>query len=170
MPIYNLIACIDRNRAIGLNGDQLVYIKEDLKRFKELTMGHTIVMGRRTNEVIPNRRLPGRRNVVISKSLAENGELRGVEGVEVLTGIPEMVEALKDESEVFIIGGEMLYRSTMHLASRLHLTLIDAAFPEADAFFPSFDDWREVWSSDCRTDPKYGLSYRYVTMERKVSR
>ena len=169
MPIYNLIACIDRNRAIGLNGDQLVYIKEDLKRFKELTMGHTIVMGRRTNEVIPNRRLPGRRNVVISKSLVESEELRGVDGVEVLSGIPEMVEALSDESEVFIIGGEMLYRSTMHLASRLHLTLIDTAFPAADAFFPSFDDWREVWSSDFRTDPKSGLSYRYVTMEREVS-
>ncbi len=170
MPIFNLIACIDRNRAIGLNGDQLVYIREDLKRFKELTMGHTIVMGRRTNEVIPNRRLPGRRNVVISKSLAESGELAGLEGVEALNGIPEMVEALKDESDVFVIGGEMLYRSTMPLASRIHLTLIDTAFPEADAFFPPFDEWHEVWTSDVRTDPKSGLSYRYVTMERNPAK
>ncbi len=169
MPIYNLIACIDRNRAIGLNGDQLVYIKEDLKRFKELTMGHTIVMGRRTNEVIPNRRLAGRRNVVISKSMGESGVLSGVDDVLVLPGIPEMVEALKDETEVFVIGGEMLYRATMPLASRLHLTLIDASFPQADAYFPSFDGWREVWSSDSRTDPKSGLSYRYVTMERASS-
>lgn len=157
----SLIAAVDRNNAIGLGGDQLVYISQDLKHFKETTMGRPVIMGRRTNEALPKRRLPGRRNIVLTRD-----ENFAVEGVERAASVSEAMRMVADEPEVFVIGGAQIYEAFMPVADRLYLTLIDHAFPAADTFFPSFAGWREESSSEVFTDHKSGLSFRFVTLVR----
>lgn len=161
MPIINVIAAVDRNRAIGFQGDQLAYISQDLQRFKELTLEKTVIMGRRTNEALPKRKLPRRRNIVLTR-----GASFSVDGVEVASSVDEVLRMIEGESEVFVIGGAQVYEAFLPLASRLYLTIIDFNFPSADAFFPPFDGWRSVSKSDVLTDPKSGLNFHYETFER----
>lgn len=161
MPIINLIAAIDRNRAIGYHGDQLVYISQDLQHFKALTLGKTVIMGRRTNEALPKRKLPGRCNVVLTRDSSFS-----VEGVDVATSLAEALQMVEAESEVFVIGGAQAYEAFLPHASRLFLTVIDCAFPHADTFFPPFSQWHSVAKSEVFTDPKSGLHFWYETFEK----
>lgn len=162
----SLIAAVDLNNAIGLHGDQLVYISQDLKHFKETTMGCPVIMGSRTNRALPKRRLPGRRNIVLTRSAVFAASVSEVEGVEVVRSVDEAIAKVEGESHVFVIGGEQIYRAFMPVADELVLTIIETRFPEADAYFPSFDGWRVVSSSETFTDPKSGLLFRYVTLAR----
>lgn len=163
----SLIAAIDLNRAIGLRGDQLVYISQDLKHFKETTMGCPVIMGRRTNIALPKRRLPGRRNIVLSRSADFAAEATAVEGVEVARSVDEALRMVEGETRVFVIGGEQVYRAFMPVADELVLTIIDSRFPEADAYFPPLDGWETVSRSDIFTDPKTGLSFHYENLRRQ---
>lgn len=162
----SLIAAVDLNNAIGLHGDQLVYISQDLKHFKETTMGCPVIMGNRTNRALPKRRLPGRRNIVLTRSADFAASVADVEGVEVASSVEEALAKVEGESRVFVIGGEQIYRAFMPVADELVLTIIDTRFPEADAYFPSFGGWRTASSSEIFTDPKSGLRFRYVTLSR----
>lgn len=130
--MISLIVAIDRKGGIGRNGDLLFHISADLKRFKALTMGNTIVMGRRTFESLPKGALPGRQNVVITRS-----DSFSAPGADVVHSVEEALEVAR--KDVFIIGGAEIYRQMMPLADRLCLTVIDAEVFDADTFFPAID-------------------------------
>ncbi len=153
-----LVAAIDRNLAIGFQGDQLVYISDDLRHFKALTQGKTVIMGRRTNQALPHGHLPNRRNIVLTRDTSF-----ALPQVEVAHSVPEALQLTDSDPEVCIIGGEQIYCAFMPYASLLKLTLIDHAFPQADTFFPPLNGWHQVETSETFTDPKSSLNFRFVT-------
>jgi len=133
--MIHIIVAIDRKGAIGKNGDLLFHLREDLRRFKTITMGNTLVMGRRTFESLPGGALPGRRNIVITRS--DDFSAPGVETAK----SPEEALALAaaGPGETFVIGGGQIYAATLPLANVLDLTVIDREDPEADTRFPTID-------------------------------
>ena len=134
----NVIVAVDRNWAIGKDGDQLVYIPADLKHFKAVTMGSPVIMGRKTHESI-GRPLPGRLNIVVSRNPAV--QFAGCETVDSLTAA--VIRASQDNpAKIFILGGGQIYAQALHLCSSAWVTEIDA-FCEGDAFFPELDP--NVW-------------------------
>ena len=130
--MFSLIACVGKNRELGKKGDLVFHLKEDMKFFKETTMGHKVVMGRKTWESLPAK-LPGRENIVVSS--------RDVEGVDkVVHDISEFIEANKDtKEEIFVIGGGRIYAEFLPYAEKIYLTEVDVSDTEADTFFPEFD-------------------------------
>lgn len=156
--MISLIVAIDKRNAIGLNGDQLAYISNDLKHFKAVTQHHTIVMGRKTSNALPKGVLPNRRNIVLTRDKQWH-----CEGAEIAHDINQVLEMIRDDDEVFIIGGGELYNSFMPYAQRLYITHIDHTFPDADTFFPTIDTqrWCEVAdkTSEMFNDEKTGLNY-----------
>lgn len=128
-----IIVAMARNGVIGAGNKLPWHLPGDLKRFRKLTMGHTVVMGRRTFESLPNGPLPGRRNVVLSRS-----ERKFPEGVVVLSGLDEVLK-MANESKLFIIGGGDIYRQFLPFACCLELTLLDHDF-EGDTRFPKIND------------------------------
>jgi len=152
-----------RGRVIGKNGQLPWHLSADLKRFKTLTMGHPIVMGRKTHDSI-GRALPGRHNIVVSRD-----ENLIVNGADCVTSLPAALDLAADAEQVFVVGGEQIYRLALALADRIELTEIDTSV-EGDAWFPEID--RDKWDEQQRethSDPASGLRYDYVTLER-VSR
>lgn len=139
-----LIVAHARNLTIGVDGKLPWHYSEDLKRFKSLTMGHPIVMGRKTYESI-GKPLPGRRNVVISRN-------HSFPGTEVFTSLEEAFQTLKNEELIFIIGGASLYQQSLNFADRLYVTLIDADV-EGDTYFPEYRHLiGKVWKETGRED------------------
>ena len=159
--MLSIIACISQtNRAIGYQNRLLFHIKSDLTRFRELTTGHTIIMGRKTYESLPNGALPHRRNIVVSRSLKE------MEGCEVYPNLEAALKAAESPKEIFIIGGESIYRQSLHVARKLYLTVVDDAPQQADAFFPEInpDEW-ELIEKEMRNEN--GLSFSFLTYLKK---
>lgn len=134
MSELHIIAAIDRNRAIGLGGDMVYHLSADLKRFKALTLGYPVVMGRRTFESLPKGALPGRRNIVITRNAAYSAP-----NIETASSLESALALCSDAEKTFIIGGGEIYSQALPLADVLDLTEIDDAAPEADTFFPPFD-------------------------------
>ena len=124
-----MIAALDRNRVIGRDGKLPWHISEDLKRFKRLTKGHVVLMGRKTYESL-GKPLPDRRNVVVSS--------RAIPDVESYRSLAEALRALKDENTVFIIGGGEVFRQALPIVDGLHLTIVDGEH-EGDTFFPEYE-------------------------------
>lgn len=141
-PRVSLIAAVSSNGVIGNEGRLPWHLPEDLKRFKTLTLGHTIVMGRKTWQSI-GRLLPGRRNVIVSR----DPDLR-IDGAEVVPSVAAAIAIAAGDAEVFVIGGGEIYRATIELADRLHLTEVALDVP-GDAFFPAID--RDQWNESART-------------------
>ena len=140
-----IIAALSENHVIGVNNTLPWSIPEDLKRFKEITTGHTVIMGRKTFESI-GMALPNRHNIVLSNTLQSNQ-------VKVAGNMEEAFNAvLENEDEVFIIGGERVYRDTIDMADQMYLTVVDGEY-KGDAHFPNFDeeDWN-VTSAEIHTD------------------
>ena len=170
--MLSIIACISRtNRAIGYQNRLLYHIKSDLTRFRELTTGHAIIMGRKTYESLPNGALPHRRNIVVSRSMKE------MEGCEVYPNLDAALKAAEGKTEeTFIIGGESIYRQSLHVARKLYLTVVDdttvndAAInttpQQADAFFPEInpEEW-ELIEKEMRNEN--GLSFSFLTYFKK---
>jgi dihydrofolate reductase len=144
-----LIAAIARNRGIGKDGALPWHLPEDLKRFKTLTMGHTILMGRRTHESI-GRALPGRRNVVLTRT--------PIPGIETYPTIEEALEALAGEERVFVIGGGTLYAALLSRADELYLTLVDREV-DADTFFPPYAELLETHFREVFRQEHAGYTY-----------
>ncbi len=161
-PISIIVAIAD-NLAIGKDNSLLWHIPEDLKRFKKLTTGHTIVMGKRTFESLPLRPLPNRRSVVITDVPDEE-----IPGCTMAYSIDDAIEKMDAERENFIIGGGMVYKQFMPLADRLYLTFVHKNF-DADTFFPAIDfsEWKEVSREDITAAETLGFDYSYVIYERK---
>ncbi len=159
--MLSIIACISQtNRAIGYQNRLLYHIKSDLTRFRELTTGHAIIMGRKTYESLPNGALPHRRNIVVSNSMKE------MEGCEVYPNLEAALKAAESPQEIFIIGGESIYRQSLHVARKLYLTVVDDAPQQADAFFPEINpkEWKLI-EKEMRNEN--GLSFSFLTYLKK---
>lgn len=156
----SLIAAIGKNYELGKNNNLIWYIKGDLKFFKETTMGHPIVMGRKTFESLP-KVLPGRKNIVISKSDILNKE------IEKYKSIKEFLENYQNyKDEIFIIGGASIYSSFIDLANKLYLTEINKEDSSAQVYFPKFNknEWtREILNNNVEND----IEYSHVLYKRK---
>lgn len=152
-----MVVAIGDNGAIGKDGKVPWRIPEDLKHFKSVTMGHAIIMGRKTWDEV-GRPLPGRRNIVISRQPG-----LALEGAEVFTTLDLAIEAARTtDTEPHVIGGSTIYEAAMPLATRIHLTEVHRNV-EADTFFPPFDRsaWREVERRPAETE-----GVEFVTLER----
>jgi dihydrofolate reductase len=163
--MINIIVAIARHSAIGRCGDLLFHISEDLRRFKRITMGHPIVMGRNTFESFPKGPLPGRLNVVASRN-----EQYCPEGATVVPSLAAAIDtALAADQEIFIIGGGQIYASAIAVADRLLVTEIDAEVADADTFFPAIDP--NLWEIDEQTpwshDERSGVNYRFICFIKK---
>lgn len=158
--MLTIIANVAKNGALGFQGHLLYPMREDLKRFRELTWGHPILMGRRTFESLPNGALPCRRNLVLSHQALP------APNIEVYDNLGDALAACTDE-EVFVIGGAEVYRQTLPLAHRLLLTEVDAVPREADVYFPGLEGWQRVAGTEWLTDELTGLRYRFSTYVRR---
>ena len=157
----HLIVAVDKNWAIGKDGDQLIYIPEDLKHFKALTTGHPVILGRKTMATFPGGRpLKGRRNLILSRDPAF-----APEGGEVYPDLEQLLAAAPADS--FAVGGASVYAALLPYCDTAHITRIDAVFP-ADKFFPNLDA-DPAWQIQDVSDPMEhdGLSFRYYTYIRK---
>ncbi|WP_019539251.1 dihydrofolate reductase [Proteiniphilum acetatigenes] len=159
-PHIAIIVALDEQNGIGRNGGLLCYLPADLKHFKELTTGHSIIMGRKTYESLPKGALPNRTNIVITSDKAEN-----YPGCIVVRSVDEALAYCKNEDTVFIIGGGELYRSSLHLADKLYLTRIHHTFDDADTFFPEIDpdEWELIHTEKYKTDEKHKYNYSFLT-------
>jgi dihydrofolate reductase len=154
-----ICAVADGNRGIGLNNKLLFWIPEDLKRFKEITTGHVVVMGQNTFKSI-GKPLPKRTNIVVTKDMNFKSN-----GVIVAYSMEEALEKAMDneKDEIFFIGGGSIYLQAMEFADKLYLTLVEGS-PEADSFFPDYKDFKKVIFEQSREYE--GLKYRFVELEK----
>jgi len=159
----SIIVAITDDFAIGKDNDLLLHIPGDLQHFKKITKGHTVVMGDRTLLSLPNGPLPHRRNIVMT--LDQNFK---AEGCEIAHSIEEVQSLVKDEEEVFIIGGGTIYRLFYPLADKLYLTVAHTTV-EADTYFPSinYEEWKEVSREDIPAGEKATFAYSFVNYVRK---
>jgi len=160
MTCISIIVAVARNHVIGVNNTLPWHLPEDLKRFRALTMGHHIIMGRKTYESL-GRLLPGRTTVIVSRS-----KDYAVPGALVADSLEKALSLCGDDPEVFVIGGAQLYRDGLRVANRIYLTEIDAEYP-GDAHFPEIEHlaWQEIAREAHRGDN--GLAFSYVTLERR---
>lgn len=161
--ILSLIVAMDRNRGIGLQNRLPWHLPADLRHFKTVTNGHTVIMGRKTYESI-GKALPNRRNVVVSRSADYKAE-----GCEVLNNLQDAIVVCKDEAEVFVIGGSEIYGQALALANKLYITRVDTV-TEADAFFPPFHEteWELIHLEEHQADPKNQFDYSFCIYQRKA--
>src|SRR5687768_15459914 len=155
----SLIVAMARNRVIGADGKIPWHLPNELKLFKSLTMGHHIVMGRKTYESI-GRLLPGRTTVIVTKQRDY-----AVPGAIVAHSVKEALAACANDDECFVIGGAELFRETLPIADRLYLTVVDAE-PAGDTFMPDFElsAWKETSSQTFAADEKHAHPYRFTIL------
>lgn len=161
--MLSIIVAKAKNNVIGKNNELIWKLPEDLKRFKELTTGHTIIMGRKTFESI-GRVLPNRKHIIFS----QNPDFKVQdENVEVVHSMLQIQEYIESKEENFVIGGAMIYNLLMPHVSKMYVTQIDKEF-EGDAFFPRIDEnvWKVVERKPGKKDENNNLDYEYVTYER----
>lgn len=156
----NIIAAIGKNNELGKNNDLIWKFKEDMKFFKETTMSHHVVMGRRTFESLPSI-LPGRENIVISTNNINNDKIK------LYKSIKEFLVSYKDyDRDVFIIGGASIYKEFIDIASTLYLTEIDDIEKDADVYFPIFN--KEEFNKEIINElEENNIKYRHVLYKRK---
>jgi dihydrofolate reductase len=155
----SIIVAMSKNRVIGRDGKIPWHLSEDLKRFKQITMGHTIIMGRKTFESI-GKTLPGRKNIVITRN-----PRFAPHGVTIAHSLNDAIREAGDDSEIFVIGGAEIFKEALPRASKLYLTLIERGF-DGDAFFRDFDltkDYEILEDSGLLESAKDSLPYRFVT-------
>ena len=163
----SIIAAVARNRAIGLKNKLIYWLPNDLKRFKQLTTGHTIIMGRNTFESLPKGALPNRRNVVLSRSAFAEGctaEDRAAQypGCDVYPTLDAALDSCRDDEDIYIIGGARVYQQAIGLADRLCLTEVDDTPAEADTFFPDYSVWKVAYREAHPQDGRHAFSYAFV--------
>lgn len=161
-PRITIIVAYAKNRVIGRGGNIPWRLVGDLKRFRQLTMGHNIIMGRKTWESI-GRLLPGRKHIIVSRKPGYE-----VAGAKVVDSVEAAVAAARDDSEIFVIGGGEIYARALPLADRILATEIEAKF-DGDTYFPELEkgNWRET-ARQSGEDSERGLRYFFVTLERRA--
>ena len=152
----SIIAAVARNGAIGKDNKLIYRLPDDMKRFKALTTGHTVIMGRKTFESLPKGALPNRRNIVLSRTR------HAFEGCDCYSSLDEALSHCGKDEDIYIIGGADVYAQAIDLADRLCLTEI-ADVPEgADAFFPSVAGWRETNHEEHAADDRHAYPFAFV--------
>ena len=156
--MFSLIAAVGKNRELGKNGGLVFHIPEDMRYFKDTTMGHKVVMGRKTWESLPGK-LPGRENMV-----ASSGEVEGADVV-----VKDLEEFLRENAltseEIFVIGGGQVYKAALPYAQNLYLTEVDAEVADADTWFPEFDK-TEYTREVIKEGKKNDINFRFVRYEK----
>ena len=190
--MITIIAAVAKNRAIGYKNKLIYWLPNDLKRFKALTTGHTIIMGRNTFLSLPKGALPNRRNIVLSMTMwkEERGKRKentpaaesASEGnlippstfhlpqknIDVYPSLEDALAHCAPDEDIYIIGGASVYRQALPLADRLCLTEIDDIPAEADTFFPPYEDnWQESFREDHPVDDRHAYPYSFVDYTRK---
>lgn len=162
--MIHIIVATDKNMAIGYQNKLLFWLPNDLKRFKELTTGNTIIMGRNTFLSLPKGALPNRRNIVLSTRKDAS-----FPGAETYASLEEAIKACKEDEKIYIIGGASVYKQALPLADVLCITEIDAEAPEADTYFPTIDPtiWKENSRESHPTDEKHNYPYAFVEYIRR---
>ncbi|HNW75513.1 MAG TPA: dihydrofolate reductase [Bacteroidales bacterium] len=160
--MISIIVAIAKNNAIGKNNQLLWHIPDDLIRFKKITSGHPVIMGKKTWESLPKRPLPNRRNIVISDIPGDR-----IDGAEVAGSIPEAVALCNPDEETFVMGGASIYRQFLPVCDRLYLTVVHQEF-QGDVFFPELNplEWDLVSSTEGPPDPRVGFKYTYLVYDR----
>lgn len=160
----SIICALTEGRAIGLQGGLLYHLPADLKHFKNLTIGHTVIMGRKTFESLPKGALPNRRNVVITRQTDYSAP-----DIEVLHSLEDALASCERDDEVFIIGGESVYAAALPKADQLCLTIIHAEPAKADTFFPPFSlaDWQLESEEHHEPDEKNRQPFTFANYCRK---
>ena len=156
--MLSIIVAIAENYAIGKKGDLLCHLPADLKHFKDITSGKTVLMGERTFYSLPKHPLPNRRNIVLTDIAGKQ-----FDGAEVAYSIDELKAKVAQEEEAFVIGGGMVYRQMMPLADKLYITHIHHSWPDADTFFPEIktDEWKQVSAKRYEADEKNPFAYTF---------
>lgn len=159
-----IIAAIAQNNAIGYKNKLIYWLPDDLKRFKKLTTGHTIIMGRKTFESFPKGALPNRRNVVLTHQ-------KGLSfpGAEIFSSLQDALNSCREDEDVYIIGGASVYKEALPYVHRLCLTEVENTPAEADAYFPEVDkdEWKETSREEHPTDEKHSFRFAFADYERK---
>lgn len=156
--MISIIVAIDNNGAIGRCNDIPWHLSDDLKRFKAITMGHTVIMGRNTWDSLPFKPLKGRRNIVVSSTMP------ATEGCEVVRNIEEAINIVAKEEQAFVMGGARIYEQTIDKADQLIVTHVKLTVEDADRFFPAMgEEWKATEKSEVMHDEKSDLSYQYIT-------
>ena len=156
----NIIAAVAKNRAIGFENKLIYWLPNDLKRFKALTTGHTIIMGRNTYLSLPKGALPNRRNVVLSSTISE------LPGCDVYPTLDAALKSCRPDEDIYIIGGARVYEQAISMADRLCLTEVDDTPAQADAFFPDYSDWQGVNKEAHPKDERHAFEYAFTDYER----
>ncbi len=166
---FSAIVATDTNGAIGRNGQLIHPISEDLKHFKEITSGHTVVLGRKTLDTFPGKRpLKNRRNLILTHNANFSAE-----GAEIFHSMDEVIKACQDDGEVFIIGGASVYEQFEPMLERIYLTRMFTEFQDADTFFQvdgvttktESKNWKQIDASEIFIDPT-GLEYQFLVFEK----
>ncbi|MBN1132849.1 MAG: dihydrofolate reductase [Bacteroidales bacterium] len=160
----SIIVAIAENNAIGKDNRLLWHLSEDLKRFKRITSGHSLIMGRNTYLSLPGGALPNRKNIVISNIRNES-----FPDCLMAYSIDESLKLSEKEPECFVIGGGMIYRQFLPLAARLYLTRVHHTF-EADTYFPEIDfsEWIELDSEYCNADNRNEFAHTFTIYKKKI--
>jgi dihydrofolate reductase len=161
--MISIIAAVSEDLGIGKDNNLLWHIPEDLKRFKKLTYGKTVIMGKKTWESLPKRPLPGRKNIVITDVQGEC-----IDCSITAYSIDDALRKCEKGEEIFIIGGGSIYRQFMPVADRLYLTHVHKKSP-ADIFFPKIDRriWKVVFKDECISEDDNRIPYSYVIYEKR---
>jgi len=161
--MISIIVAVSEDWGIGKDNELLWHIPEDLKRFKRLTSGNTVIMGKRTWESLPRRPLPGRKNIVLTDDPNEK-----IDGSVTVYSIEDALSKCEKGEEIFVIGGGSVYRQFMPIADRLYITHVHKKTP-ADIYFPEIDlkIWKVVEKEEFYASENNGISYKYVIYERR---
>jgi len=159
-----IIVAAGENDAIGKDNDLIWHLSDDLKRFKSLTNGHHIIMGRKTFESFP-KPLPNRIHIVITRQK----DYQAPEGVIIVNNLEDALDAARTDKQPFIIGGGEIYKQSMSLANKIELTRVHSSFENADTYFPEIDknQWKEVSRTTHDADEKHAHAFSFVTYLRK---
>ncbi len=161
--MLTIIAAVAKNNALGKNNDLIWRLPADLKRFKKVTLGHHVIMGRKTFESL-GKPLPNRTTIIISR----NEDYR-VEGCIIVNSLEKAILAAKNDANPYILGGGEIYRQALDHADILDLTLVHHSFEDADTFFPTIDfkKWKEITRIDFKADKTHQFDYSFVTYKKK---
>ena len=162
--MISIIVAIAENYAIGKKGDLLCHLPADLKHFKEITSGKTVLMGERTFYSLPKHPLPNRRNIVLTDVQGKT-----FEGAEAVYSLDELCAKVQGEEEAFVIGGGMVYRQMMPIADKLYITHIHHSWDDADTFFPEIKEteWKLISSEEHQADEKNPYDFTFCTYNRR---
>ncbi len=171
VPVISLIAAVATDGAIGKDNTMPWHISDDLKYFKRVTYGKSVIMGRKTWESLGSKPLPGRDNIIISRTLSiptpQTSRVHYVRSLESALDLARTIALETGQNEIFVIGGGNINRQAMEKASRIYLTRVYTSVPEAEIFFPDIDPekWHIVTRSGVAMDEKSGLNYEFLIYE-----